>query len=259
MIKTPTKTVWTGALCAALSVALFYSGEAADPGEADDSSEEGANVTGVWEWAYTASNGLNLKSTLEAQMIEGKPWGMCQGVNGQSALIREARVEEGVFSFKVVHRWRDEDLTFQFKGRLKGDQLRGSVQLEGADRSFDWTANRISKSIPKPDPNGIWKWTQFSDSQLTLRRGDDGISGVFSDSRGRTTTVEDLRLIGSYLFFKVSASVQGGNQYKASYQGRIVGDAIEGSYDYEYGTRKGTRRWEAQRDPKTSSEVLVDE
>jgi hypothetical protein len=225
-------------------VALFYSGEAADP------SEESANVTGVWEWTHTAQNGRILKSTLEAQMIDGKPWGMYQGVNGQSALIREARFEEGVFSFKVAHQWRNEDLTFQFKGRLKGDQLQGSVQLEDADRSFNWTANRISKSIPKPDPTGIWKWTQFSDSQLILRRDGDEISGGFSDSSGRTTTVEDLRLVGAYLFFKVSASVQGGNQYEASYQGRIVGDAIEGSYDYQYGTRKGTRRWEAQRDPK---------
>lgn len=101
------------------------------------------------------------------------------------------------------------------------------------------------------DATGTWKWsTQRGDNTVeqTLKLKQDGetLTGTISGRQGAETAIEDGKVDGDSITFKVTREFNG-NRFVMSYQGKVADDAITGEVTFEREGEPQTRPWEAKR------------
>lgn len=132
------------------------------------------------------------------------------------------------------------------------------------------TANAQDKD-KKVDPTGTWTWTspgrnggEPRKSTLKLKLEGEKVTGTFSSpGRGggaaQDTAVEDAKLAGEEITFKVTREFQG-NKFVAKYNGKISGDTIKGKIETERDGQAQSRDWTATREvqqPQPASNVKI--
>lgn len=105
----------------------------------------------------------------------------------------------------------------------------------------------------KNDPTGTWTWsTPGRDGaparQTTLKLKLDGekLTGAVSGRQGAETAIEEAKLKGDEISFKVTREVNG-NKFTVKYAGKIAGDSIKGKSEFEREGQTQSRDWEAKR------------
>jgi hypothetical protein len=101
------------------------------------------------------------------------------------------------------------------------------------------------------DVNGTWKWTverggNTFEQTLKLMHEGDRLTGTMSGRQGTETPIEDGKVSGDDISFKVTREF-GGNKFVISYQGKVTGDTIKGESKFERDGQTQTREWEAKR------------
>jgi hypothetical protein len=116
--------------------ALILAGAAATARAADDPS-------GEWTFEMTRRD-----QTVEVPMTLKADGEKLTGTVGRDE--RKSDIEEGTFkdcevSFKVTRERDGQSFTINYKGKLEGDTIKGTVEFNfgGETRSRDWEANRV--------------------------------------------------------------------------------------------------------------------
>jgi len=104
----------------------------------------------------------------------------------------------------------------------------------------------------KIDPTGTWTWTttrndQTRTSTLKLKLEGDKVTGSLTGGRGGEATVNEGKLKGDEISFKVTREFNG-NQFTQKYTGKISGDTIKGKIEFERDGQAQSREWEAKRE-----------
>jgi hypothetical protein len=97
------------------------------------------------------------------------------------------------------------------------------------------------------DPTGTWTWTSPKGvGTLKLKLEGDRVTGVMVRKAG-DLKVEDGILKGGAISFRVPGKTPGGQPMVHMYQGKLVGDTIEGSATIVLPDRSVSGDWEAKR------------
>lgn len=104
-----------------------------------------ADVKGIWRFDIASLRvGLEDRLTLNQkyQEISGKI-----SVQGRELLIRDQRLTGDQLSFSARYNLEGHNITMKFKGRLTGDTLEGSVEIQGGPQAGTkpWKAQRIKR------------------------------------------------------------------------------------------------------------------
>jgi len=106
----------------------------------------------------------------------------------------------------------------------------------------------------KADPTGTWKWSftgqngQTRETTMKLKLDGDKLTGTIS-GRGGDTAIEDAKLTGDEVSFKVTREFNG-NKVTTKYNGKLSGDSIKGKTETERDGQPRSRDWEAKREGK---------
>ncbi len=109
----------------------------------------------------------------------------------------------------------------------------------------------LGASALAADATGTWKWTverggNTFEQTLKLKQEGDKLTGTMSGRSGTETPIEDGKVSGDDLSFKVTREF-GGNKVVIGYQGKLTGDTIKGESKFEREGQTQTREWEAKR------------
>lgn len=145
----------------------------------------------------------------------------------------------------------NQGLAVTYTGKIEGNKMKGSAQILRQGREFEATFTATRKANTD-SVSGTWKMEterQGNKSQgtLLLVANDGKISGT-TESRGRTSEVEEAKLIDGVLTFSTKGQFQG-YAYVAKYRGRVEGDKIEGELIVSAASAGVTREfsWTANR------------
>lgn len=103
-----------------------------------------ADATGKWTWNQRGQGGNEVTMNLELKQDGEKLTGtVARG--DQKTEIKEGTVKNGEVAFVVVRERNGQEFKQQYKGKLDGDTIKGTVSFKTADgqeRSRDWVAMR---------------------------------------------------------------------------------------------------------------------
>ena len=102
------------------------------------------------------------------------------------------------------------------------------------------------------DATGTWKWTVERDGNsyettLKLKQDGDRLTGTMSGRQGSETAIEDGKVAGDTISFKVTREF-GDNKVVQMYQGKVSGDTIKGERKSNRDGQDQTREWQAKRE-----------
>ena len=101
------------------------------------------------------------------------------------------------------------------------------------------------------DPTGTWKWTvtfnnNTRDVTLKLKLEGDKLTGSMSGRNNQDTAIEDASFKDGTVSFSVTREFNG-QKRTTKYSGKLSGDTIKGTSEFERDGQKQTRDWEAKR------------
>jgi hypothetical protein len=111
----------------------------------------------------------------------------------------------------------------------------------------------------KADPTGTWTWSmqgrggqggnegaQAREITLKISKEGDKYAGTMSGARGGETKLDDVKVEGDQVSFKVTREFQG-NSFTTKYSGKVAVDTITGKIEMERQGQTRSRDWVAKR------------
>ena len=121
-------------ICSLFAVAAAAAAFAADP-------------TGAWKWSTSSPNG-ETPTTLKLELKNGEITGAYSNQYGDTA-ISNASLRDDVIMFDVVRDLGGKKYVVKYRGKIKGDTIKGTIEAPGHDGGegvkLDWSAKRTTK------------------------------------------------------------------------------------------------------------------
>lgn len=100
------------------------------------------------------------------------------------------------------------------------------------------------------DPSGDWKWTMMRQDReievpMTLKADGEKLTGTVGSDE-RKADIEDGTFKDGAVSFKVTRE-RGGQSFTMNYNGKLEGDTIKGTIEFDFGGETRSRDWEAKR------------
>ena len=236
-----------------LPVLVLTAALIAGNGWADDKSADGKskpNLTGTWKWTFNIPNGDTIEPFVKLKQDGDKLTGDLNW-RGTDTAVSEGRIKDGEVSFKVFRERDGRKVTTSYKGKLDGDTIKGKYESDwsGETRSFDWEAKRAKEAARAA---GTWKWSfttqdgQTFETTLKLKQDGDKLTGTATGRGGNETEIEDGKIKGSDVSFKIVRE-RDGQKFTVKYKGELKGDSIKGNSERERDGQTVSRDWEAKR------------
>lgn len=208
--------------------------------------------SGTWRWEYEL-NGETIKDSLLLNLSkDNKLTGNFKGRDGKLVEIKEAKFESDSLTFLLSLEYQGTPLKLDFKGKVKGDEIDGTVSIAAGDSSqeFPWTPKR---SVLLEDVVGEWQMKietgdRTLEPVITISKEGDKYKGKYVSGQEFTADVTDIKVENNELKFNVSGEVNG-TKIKADYKGRPYGDKIQGSIAYVLGDNSGDIEFTGTRKP----------
>ncbi|HEX7449304.1 MAG TPA: hypothetical protein VF306_17245 [Pirellulales bacterium] len=110
----------------------------------------------------------------------------------------------------------------------------------------------LAQAEDKPDPTGTWKWTvsfnnQTREQTLKLKLEGDQLTGAMLGRDNQEHAIEDAKYKDGEVSFTVTRE-RNGQKFSRKYTGKVSGDTIKGTTEFERNGEKQTRDWEAKRE-----------
>ena len=102
-----------------------------------------ADVSGKWTSAMQGRDGKSMETTFTFKVDGNKLTGARSGRGGDRE-IADGRINGDEISFSVTTERNGNTMKQNYKGTVSGDEIKGTVQREGADNSRPWTAKRAN-------------------------------------------------------------------------------------------------------------------
>jgi hypothetical protein len=175
---------------------------------------------------------LNLKEE------DGKVSGEFVGFGGKATPIQDVKLKDGELSFKVPQEMGPNKATITFVAKLAGDRMQGTAKLAlpMGVRDLAFQAERLK--TPTVSAAGTWKLRVARkdgpgvEPTLKLTQSGTSLKGTYIGEQGETA-IENALVFGDEITFDV-ARERNGNKYRLHYQGKIKGDTVTGSVNYDF-------------------------
>jgi hypothetical protein len=213
---------------------------------------EAAKPAGTWDIEVVTDDGQTLKSTLKLAKDGDKFKGMYAGMDGKEVKAEDLVVKDGDLAFTVKLDFQGTDLVAKFKLKQDGDKLKGKVDydLGGQTGTLDVAGKRAGGGEVKLA--GTWAMEVKTDDGQTLKstikftKDGEKVAGTLTGADGKEAKVEESKLSGDELAFKISLDFDG-TPLVAKFKGKLAGDAYKGKVDYDLGGQTGSLPFEAKR------------
>jgi hypothetical protein len=168
----------------------------------------------------------------------GKVSGDFIGFGGKATPIQDAKFKDGELTFKVPQELGPNKVTLEFVGKLAGDKFQGTakIPLPQGTRSLGFQGERMKAATA--NAGGTWKLKvalkdgPTFEPTLKLTQAGTTLKGAYIGEQGETPITNAL-IFGEEITFDVNRQ-HDGKKYKLHYQGKIKGDALNGSVDYDF-------------------------
>jgi hypothetical protein len=104
-------------------------------------SLEAADVTGKWVAQVPGRDGQTRETTFNFKVDGDKLGGTVSGRQGDVPLA-DGKVQGDDLSFTTTFNFQGNDVAFDWKGKVQGDQIKMTRQRQGGDPSAEFTATR---------------------------------------------------------------------------------------------------------------------
>jgi hypothetical protein len=210
---------------------------------------------GAWDLAIQTDDGQTLKASVKFKKDGDKLGGTFVGVDGTEQKLDEASVKDGELAFKVTIDFQGSELVAKFKLKAADDGAKGTVDydLGGQTGTLDVIAKRPAGAAGG-DAKIAGKWDvevstddgQTLKSTVKLDKQGDQISGVAITPDGKEVKLEDGKLAGDELSFKINVDFEG-SALIAKFKGKVDGEKIKGQVDYDLSGQTGTLDFTAKK------------
>lgn len=116
------------------------------------------------------------------------------------------------------------------------------------------TATCLSGSLlaEETNPTGTWKWSmtfnnQTREATLKLKLEGDKLTGAMLGRDNQETAIENASYKDGEVAFTVTRE-RNGQKFTSKYKGKVSGDAIKGTIEFERDGQTRSRDWEAKRE-----------
>jgi hypothetical protein len=216
----------------------------------------GAGGRGRQGAALTRQIMLNLKEE------GGKITGDFVGFSGKPASIQDVKFKDGELSFKVPQELGPNKVTISFVAKPVGDKIQGiaKIQMPFGVREIPFQGDRLKTTMASAA--GTWKLRAvFKDGPtveptLKLAQAGTSLKGVYVGEHGETP-IDNALIFGDEVTFDVARD-RNGKTYRLHYLGKVQGDTLSGSVDYDFDGIVGYVAFvgERARTPQASSEKV---
>jgi hypothetical protein len=105
-----------------------------------------ADATGKWKWSFER-NGQTMTTTLTLKQDGEKLTGTVTGRNNTETAIQDGTIKDGDVSFKVTRERDGVKSSYNYKGKLSEDTIKGTIEVErdGQKTSREWEAKRVKE------------------------------------------------------------------------------------------------------------------
>jgi hypothetical protein len=168
----------------------------------------------------------------------GKVSGDFIGFGGKATPIQDATLKDGELTFKVPQEMGPNKVTIEFVGKLAGDKLQGTakIPLPQGTRSLGFQGER--QKAATANAGGTWKLKvalkdgPTLEPTLKLTQTGTTLKGAYVGEQGETP-ISNALIFGEEITFDVNRE-RDGKKYRLHYQGKVKGDALIGSVDYDF-------------------------
>lgn len=196
---------------------------------------------GTWRWEYELG-GQTFKDSLKLNLSDDrKLTGTYQG-RDKPVPLSDLKFEDGTLTFPLTVDYQGTSVKLAFKGKVKGDDIDGSVTATTSEGSqdFPWAPKR---SVQWEDVLGQWQMRieageRTLEPVVTITKDGEKYKAKYVSGDQLNVEATELKIEKNELSFKVAANVNG-TEVKADYKGRPYGDKIEGSIAYVLGDNSG--------------------
>ena len=209
---------------------------------------EPASLGGNWELIATADAGTfepKLQLTHDGDKLEGL---YIWDADVQCA-ISDAKIADGELTFKVEHDLGGQNVVVLYAVTVDGDSLKGKAEYDLGGQTG--TAIIEGKRAKAVDVSGTWNLAlttedgQSFDVTAKLEQSADGLKGSYSGAAGEAD-ISDASVKGDAVKFKVVRE-RDGQSFTIVYDGKVDGDEIKGTADFDFGGQTGTFKFEGKR------------
>jgi hypothetical protein len=168
----------------------------------------------------------------------GKVSGEFIGFAGKATPIEDAKFKDGELSFKVPQEMGPNKITISFVAKLAGDKMQGTAKMALPMGTRDIGFQGELLKSPTASAAGTWKLHIIRkdgptvDPSLKLAQAGTSLKGTYIGEQGETA-IENALVFGDEITFDV-ARQHNGNKYRLHYQGKIKGDTVNGSVNYDF-------------------------
>jgi hypothetical protein len=217
-----------------------------------------ALLPGLWKITIVLEDGNKLQPTVRLKREE-KGWtGGYVGTSGKEVPTSDVQFKDGELSFRLVDMFDGGQVPVRYVGKLTGDKLGGSVTFgTGKDAAtLKFQAEKIN--TPTAQVAGTWKLqVPFKQGQtfapvLKLTQAGSSLSGTYQGEQGETP-IADALIFGDEFTFEVNRA-RDGKKYKLRYQGKVAGETMKGSVEYDFDGINGFLDFEGKRISQTKPE-----
>ncbi len=208
---------------------------------------------GTWNIEIQTDDGQTLKAAVKLKTEGDKLVGTFTGVDGTEAKVDEASVKDGELAFKVTLDFQGTELIAKFKLKDADGGAKGTVDydLGGQTGTLDVIAKRPaaaggSSLAGKWDAEVQTDDGQSLKSTVKLETEGDKVSGVMTTPDGKEVKLEDVKLAGDEISFKINVDFEG-TALVAKFKGKIDGPTIKGQVEYDLSGQTGTLDFTAKK------------
>ncbi len=214
-------------------------------------------IEGLWKITFALESGQKLQSSIQVKGGE-KMTGDYVGISGKSRSAKNVKFEKGELSFDGPDHAENDDLVFHYAGKMTGDTLKGTVSWADAGnqkRSLKFEAQK--SKVQTANVAGTWKLKvevkngPTFEPTLKLSQTGSAVTGTYTGEQGDTPVTQAL-VLANELNFTVTRQKDGKN-YTLRYQGKVEGDTIKGTVDYNFDGIAGFFDFAGKRTPPTAN------
>jgi hypothetical protein len=106
-----------------------------------------ADPNGTWTWSFTTQGGQKIDFSLELKQEGENLIGSLTRLGRDSRDIKDGTFKNDEVSFNMVRERNGEKITTKYRGKVDGDEIKGTgeVELRDRTRSFDWNPTRKNR------------------------------------------------------------------------------------------------------------------
>jgi hypothetical protein len=224
-----------------------------------EAEKKPADPSGTWRWERDF-NGQTMEFELKLNWDGEKLTGEYTSFD-QSTPIEEAKNESDGFSFIVEREFNGNEFEIFFDGEVKDDTISGITEIDfgGGVQEFDWDATR---HVDVDDVLGTWNLTLENpngdpiEPTITITKNGEELAGSYESVFGERDA-KNVKIDGTKLTWEISGE-NNGNTFKAVYTGKVRGNKIAGTNEFDFGGNAGTWKFTGEREPADNDKATDD-